>query len=85
MSRSNTYLKKPDLQGGFYIYQCTYKDHTACTKILQPIQKKGLQTIGLEFWGEETALLQSHQLVDHDDAKKFDGATSRKVHDDFKE
>lgn len=83
MSCSDIYLKKPDLPWGFSIYRCTYKDDKAWNKILPRIQKHVERTIELEFRGEETDLLESHQLVIYDDPEKFDGATSREVRDHF--
>jgi hypothetical protein len=71
MSRSDIYLKKPNLPWGFSIYECTYKDDRAWNEILQRIRENVQQTIELEFRGEETDLLESHQLMIHDDPEKL--------------
>ncbi|KAJ6098532.1 GDSL Lipase/Acylhydrolase family protein [Penicillium canescens] len=76
MSRSNIHLKKPKLPWGFPIYRCTYNDDKAWNRMLELIQNSVQESVKLLLGDEETDLLQSHQLVIHDDEKKFNGATS---------
>jgi hypothetical protein len=51
--------------------------------LLELIQKSVQESVELLLGDEETDLLQSYQLVIHDDEKKFNGATSHEARDDF--
>jgi hypothetical protein len=87
MTRSGIMDMRPNLPWGFSIYRCTYNDDKAWNKILNLVQKSVERTLKAEFAdrepNERADLMQSHQLVIHDDAKKFNGATSHEVRDDF--
>jgi hypothetical protein len=51
--------------------------------MLELIQKSVQESVELLLGSEETDPLQSHQLVIHDDEKKFNDAASHGVRDDF--
>jgi hypothetical protein len=51
--------------------------------MLELIQKSVQESVELLLGDEETDPLQSHQLVIHDDEKKFNDATSHEVRNDF--
>ncbi|KAJ5914632.1 hypothetical protein N7504_003515 [Penicillium tannophilum] len=85
MSRSNTFLKKPNLPWGFSIYRCSFKDDTAWYNMLQLIQRQVQKSLELSLspGQERTELLESHDLVIHDKLEQLNGATSHEVRDHF--
>ena len=79
------FTKKPNQPWGFSIYRCSYKDDHAWHRMLQLIQQQVKESVELMIPPGDlrTELLQSHNLVIHDQLKELDGATSHEVRDHF--